>query len=281
MGKKDDFQRLSNEYIKIRNSPLNPVTLDSRGAKLQAYLKEQSLTDLQKTVLIGLLLGDGTLSKNLENGQSNLKIEQADTPRGIEYVEFLYKIFKPWVGTPPKFRYKNQKRHSIWFRTYRMKELEFYREQFYTIDVNGNRRKQIPKLIHKWLNPISLAIWYMDDGGKHKYAYYIHSQGFTRSENQCLQEALMTVFGISVTIRRERRNFSSQIEDVREIEEPLAEELREPTEASKETIQEQALENERKYFFLCIPSASRKAFASLVAPYILPGFLYKLYPDDF
>lgn len=279
MGKKDDFQLLSTEYLRLVNSPLNPVTLDYRGAKLQAYLKEQQLTSLQKSVLIGLLLGDGTLSKNLDNGQSNFKIEQSATTKGIEYVNFLYKVFQPWVGTPPKIRYKNQKPHSIWFRTFRMKELEFYREQFYKIDVNGNRKKHVPKLIHKWLNPISLAIWYMDDGGKHKYAYYLHSHGFTRSENQCLQEALMSVFSLSVTIRRQLKNFSSVI---KEEQDEISEILENPSSTLEEPVADlQSLEDESKYFFICIPAQSRKAFASFVGPFLLAGFKYKLYEDDF
>lgn len=289
MVKKDDFQILSNEYLTLVNSPLNPLTLDYRGSKLQAYLKDQRFTFLQHSVLIGLLLGDGTLSTNLENGQSNLKIEQAATSKGIEYVNFLYKVFQPWVGTPPKIRYKNQKPHSIWFRTFRMKELEFYREQFYRIDVNGQRRKQIPKLIHKWINPISLVIWYMDDGGKHKYAYYLHTQGFTRSENQCLQEALMSVFGVSVTIQRQLKKFSSLIKEEQEEQsskvlslevsniQNITSKISEQTESSEL----EALENENKYFFLRIPASSRKAFASLVGPFILSGFSYKLYLEDF
>lgn len=243
-----------------------------RGNLLKEYLKQQTFTPLQKSVLIGLLLGDGTLSKNAESGHSNLKIEQATTPKGIAYVQFLYTIFKPWVGTPPKIRYHNGKPKSIWFCTFRMKELEFYREQFYTINANGQRKKCIPKLIHRWLDPISLAIWYMDDGGKKTYAYYLHSQGFTLKENKVLQKALQNVFKLNVTIHKQTAIIYEELEK---------QNLDRSIEKKEDLSGLLSPRREAKYFFLCIPAASRAQFAKIVKPYILPEFQYKFYPTDF
>jgi len=247
MVKKEEFELLKQQYLNFVKAPIHPTLLEYRGAKLQAYLKQQAFTKLQKIVLIGLLLGDGSLSRGLGEGHCYLKIEQKADDKGKAYVDFLYRIFQPWVGTPPQIRYKkNGTEHSYWFRTYRMPQLDHYVNQFYGIDVNGQRRKQIPKLIHKWLNPISVAIWYMDDGLRNKnknYETYFHSQGFTQAENEVLRDALMSNFNLHVIIQRESKNT--------------------PT-------------GEKQFFLLRVPATSLEVFVPLISPYILTEFQYKV-----
>ena len=79
----------------------------------------------------------------------------------------MYEIFKCLCVSKPKIRhrvyhtgnYKNKKRIMISFKTISLAQFLFYHHQFYKDNI-----KKVPKLIHPWLTPISLAYWYMDDG---------------------------------------------------------------------------------------------------------------------
>nr|YP_008802521.1 putative LAGLIDADG homing endonuclease [Monomastix sp. OKE-1]AGZ90174.1 putative LAGLIDADG homing endonuclease [Monomastix sp. OKE-1] len=252
------------EYLKFMQIPYIPETRDLRGSALISYLKKQHLTDLQRSVFVGNLLGDGTLCKQIgNNGSSNFKIDQAASEKGIEYVHFIYTILAPWVGTPPKLRYKNNKAHSIWFRTFRMKELDFYCKQFYSIDANGQRQKIIPSLLYKWLDDVALAIWFMNDGGKTDYGYRIHTQCFTVFQIRQLQKILQHNFGLTTGIGRDRKSLIGTIPEVIKQERKLFSRLDDPT--------------CKTYYYLEIHAPHREQFTSLVEPFILPGFRYKLH----
>lgn len=253
------------QYLKFMNMPYTPKIRNLRGKALTAYLKTQKLTDLQKSVLVGNLLGDGTLSKQQgTRGSSNFKIDQASTDKGTEYVHFMYNILEPWVGTPPKLRYKKGKAHSLWFRTFRMKELDFYRQQFYTINANGERQKIIPPLLYKWLDSVALAIWFMNDGSKEDYGYRIHTECFTVAQIRQLQKILQQNFGLTTRIGRDRKSLIGPISEQIKQERKLLSLLNDPT--------------CRTYYFLEIDAPHREQFTSLVESFILPGFRYKLHP---
>jgi len=65
-------------------------------------------------------------------------------------------------------------------RLIRTVRLRFYGQQFYEL-----KKKVIPALIERMLAPLSLAIWFMDDGSrksaKHK-TYIIHSLGYSKDD---------------------------------------------------------------------------------------------------
>ena len=70
-----------------------------RSNIIESYKKTLKLSDLQKEVLIGLLMGDGHLESR-DGRIYRLKIELSYLQK--EYVDWLYDIFKEWVLTPPQ-----------------------------------------------------------------------------------------------------------------------------------------------------------------------------------
>lgn len=58
-------------------------------------------------------------------------------------------------------------------------------------------------LVIKDLNPLGLAIWFMDDGSKYK----INSNNFTKEENEQLSSMLLERFGIKNKVIQEANNF--------------------------------------------------------------------------
>lgn len=164
-------------------------TVGSRGI--------EDLTKRQKAILIGKILGDGTLEKN--GNYSRLRVCQGYKQR--EYVYWLYKEFKNFATKKPRLvKLSSYRKASDQFRfdTYSLSIFDKYRKLFY-----NNRKKIIPVSIYKILNdPISLAVWYMDDGYKRtdNSGLYLCSFSFTNKENLILKDCLFDNFGLEANI---------------------------------------------------------------------------------
>lgn len=147
------------------------------------------LTPIQKNVLIGTILGDGCLVVNVGKENYRLQVEQGAKQK--EYVLWKYHIFKEWTVGEPKF----QQRNCSWkFRTISHPIFNGFRNLFY-----DGKTKIIPNNIESILNkPISLAVWFMDDGlrkGKNGFSVCVHS--FKTNNIEKLQNSLYRNFGLS------------------------------------------------------------------------------------
>lgn len=149
-------------YQIIDNLPLETDFVDKR------------LTDFQRDVLVGLMLGDGHLRPS--QGKTNpatysLTVLQSDAHK--DYVFHLYSVFKEFVRTAPRFYEFTDPRNPTvlykrWtFSTTLQSCFRFYGQQFYKtfyVDNKLCRIKVVPIFICKLLSERSLAYWYMDDG---------------------------------------------------------------------------------------------------------------------
>ena len=202
---------------KDSKSKVNYQAKDLRGIQLIEYKKTLQLNTIQKEILVGTLLGDATISKT-KSIALNVKFEQKLANK--EYVNHLYEIFEPYVGTPPRVRNITgggaKDRHSIWFRTYRHIDFKFYYDLFYRKTNKNNladlRKKRVPKLIHKFLTPRALAYWFMDDGSYYynksknsqQKVYYFNTQSFSYEDIKILKKALKLNFNFDTNIYRDR-----------------------------------------------------------------------------
>lgn len=188
-----------------------------------ANISNKKLSKIQREVLVGLLLGDGSLqSSTSKNNLLNphayaLVVLQSDTHK--EYVFHLYEIFKHFVTTAPRFyEFKDvrnpKKVYKRWyFRTTLQPCFRFYGQRFYKSfykDGKICRIKVVPKLICNFLKPRSLAYWYMDDGAAkwqgHSLALRYCTDNFTLVEVQQLIKCLKDKFNLSCTIQKKNGN---------------------------------------------------------------------------
>lgn len=173
--------------------------LQKRWIPLKKKLK---LTPKQKSVLIGSLLGDGTLRRGVKAINVNFKVEHGLAQK--DYVWWKYSVFNNWVFTEPKLssRYrKNGEKYlkSWWFRTIRHPILTKYWQQFYK-----NRIKIVPDSIEKYLDPLVLAVWIMDDGSYQRNKIDISTYAFSLEEIQRLKLALDRKFNLVTKFYRDR-----------------------------------------------------------------------------
>lgn len=171
--------------------------------EIREYKKTLKLTDLQRSILIGTLLGDGHLETQ-DNGKTyRLKLEHQILQK--DYLEWLHNQFKEWVGGGIKHRIKKNNKEYVLFNTYSHGAFRFYAQQFYI-----NRKKIIPKLIKKLLDPIALAIWYMDDGSwksTHHKTFIIHTVGFVKKDLELIQKVLRENFRIETSLHKQKEKY--------------------------------------------------------------------------
>lgn len=169
---------------------------------LQRYKASLRLNKTQTSVLVGSLLGDGTLRIGDRAFNANFKVEQG--LRQKDYVFWKYRVFKKWVITPPKisYRYNNiglPYAKSWWFRTLRHPEMTKFRKVFYP---GGS--KAVPANLADWLDELALAVWVMDDGSLNQNKMDISTYSFGRDEISLLQEILYERFSLRSNFYRDR-----------------------------------------------------------------------------
>lgn len=165
------------------------------------------LTPLQEELMIGSLLGDGTMRIGKGARNANFKVEQGLEQK--EYVMWKYEILKPLVFTEPKisFRYREDKEKypkSWWFRTIRHPLLTEMYNRFYVGEGYRTGRKIVPIDIAKNLTPLALAVWIMDDGSYNKGKLDISTYSFLLDEVKLLQNTLRDVFTVEARYFRDR-----------------------------------------------------------------------------
>jgi hypothetical protein len=201
------------------------------------YKDNLKLSQEQKDIIIGNLLGDGYLEKH---GTSH-RFYFCQSGEKMFYVEYIYNIFEPWCSSIPSFSFSRYKEYNTYtkaafFRTATNRSFNFFGEQFYCLDEKSNRKKRIPNKISRWLSARALAFWFMDEGAKNENGYILNTQNFCLKEQEILCDALGRNFKFEVNIHRDRQNYR-----------------------------------------LYITSKSRDLFTRKIEPYILEGFRYKLH----
>jgi len=178
--------------------------------KIENIKKTLKLTSKQRQIIIGKLLGDGHLETSNNGKTYRLKIEHSFKQK--DYVDWCYQELKDWVLTKPQIKkqtFNGKVYEKYWFNTLSHSSFRFYAHQFYPRD-----KKVIPKLIHRWLTPLSLAVWFMDDGSiksKNHRARILNTQCFSVKEIRRLIQILQTKFDLSCKLRKQKEGYQIMI----------------------------------------------------------------------
>jgi len=204
--------------------------LVSKDDEIVQYVVEKS-----KLAALGSILGDGYLTPINGRG-SRLWVKYDD--KSFSYLQWMQGMLKPFGVGEIK---KKKGYHQHYFLTDGSAYLAELHLLFY--EQGGNKR--IPQEIFDLLyHPLSLAVWYMDDGNldwRNKYhnSPTIATYCFTLGDCIRLAEVLSKNFGVSAKVH-------------------------------KSTMRGKV------YYRLYIEARSREKFFELISPYIHPSFLYKL-----
>lgn len=163
------------------------------------------ITKHLKEILVGKLLGDAHLELNGKNYR--FKIEHSLAQR--DYVDWLFEKLKDFCSAPPQIRerkYAGKVYRKYYFQTRSLPNFKFFGKQFYR-----EKKKIIPqRIIRKLLTPLSLAVWFMDDGSvksRETRGRILNTQGFSKSEVLFLCEALNSKFDFHSKPRKQREGW--------------------------------------------------------------------------
>jgi len=183
-------------------APYDIVRSAWRHAGCAKARRPKKLNKTQGSILGGLLLGDGHLEAITRDQTYRLKVEHSLKQK--EYVDWLCDEFADFIRKEPytKIKSLHEKQFSCYgFTTCSSGLFQFYARQFYS-----GRKKIIPKLFAKLIDPLALAIWFMDDGSFksiHHKTYIIHSVGYAKCDLVIVQKVLNEKFGIKVALHKQ------------------------------------------------------------------------------
>lgn len=144
-----------------------------------------SLTQQQKSLIIGSILGDGYLRKIPNRKDAFLEVNHSIKAK--EYVLWKFSILENICESSPKERVIDEKRIAFRFFTCQHPEITSLFKQFYQ-----NGRKVIPRNLE--LNSLILAVWFMDDGSRsQKGDIYLNTQGFSLNDQKYLLHLLRSM----------------------------------------------------------------------------------------
>ena len=147
-------------------------------------IKQATLTPFEKEVIDGCLLGDGTLTKS--GKEYRLRIEHALKDR--EYVSWKFEKLKRLCISDVQYVSNHD---STRFGTVGHPEITVLRQKWY------RPVKQVPEDLV--LTPIMLAIWFMDDGTKHRDTVDISVHSFSEQSLHLLQKQV-SLLGSKTTV---------------------------------------------------------------------------------
>ncbi|MBI3984464.1 MAG: hypothetical protein HY344_00775 [Candidatus Levybacteria bacterium] len=171
---------------------------------LKEYKKSLNLSQIQRDVLIGTILGDGSLKISRSGKAAQLQICHSFSAK--EYVYWKKEIFKNWVFCEPRYHKIN---NSLIFRTVSKPEIFEYMRLFYKEKV-----KIVPKNISNILKSnLSLAVWFMDDGNGYRRnnACRLSTYAFGLEGNILLQKCLRKNFELYASIIRDSKGYQLYI----------------------------------------------------------------------
>ena len=165
-------------------------------------LKEK-LTNEQKSLIIGSILGDGYIRQLPGRADAFLEINHSN--KAQQYVDYKYNILKNICESEPKERYTDELKTKKAYRffTKQNKEITILYNQFYK-----NNKKIIPRDLE--LNAMIVAIWYMDDGSKTQNKLnkaniniYLNTQQFSLNDQKYLLFLLRKI-GINARLNKDK-----------------------------------------------------------------------------
>jgi recombination protein RecA len=167
----------------------------------------------QIDVIIGSLLGDARLECRSIGVRSPITA-RFRVHHGLKQKEYLlwkYNVLKEFVKKEPaEITWVNPKRNlhevSWYFHTKSMQELGTLYHYFYK-----NGIKILPENIFEILNPVMIAVWFMDDGSNTKESFTLNTHSLEKKDQVRIVNYLRESFGINATIVKDRTKLKISI----------------------------------------------------------------------
>jgi len=162
----------------------------------------KKITDIQKQIILGSLLGDGSIRyiKRLLQGLGT-GVKMMQSRKRLDYLDFKKKLMSHHITfeTIQKSGWNKEPMHTIGTEcstaiTDIIRDLNI---------VNKSGKKVVSKKWLESLTPIGIAIWYCDDGSysnRHGDKVTLSTHGFSKKENEIIIDYFRVTWGIEFII---------------------------------------------------------------------------------
>ena len=162
------------------------IGFNSKGAN--------KLSNIQLDILKGITLGDGHISLNKDKKSGHLSI--VHSIKQNEYTKHLSKIFDLKIGKSSPSDYGGITECG-WSKS--SLDYKIIHDRLYI----PNKTLSYEYLSE--LTPVSLAYWFMDDGGKGNECFKLSTHSFSYLENKIIQKYFKDKYKIITNIREDKR----------------------------------------------------------------------------
>ncbi|MFH1407690.1 MAG: hypothetical protein ABIG91_01475 [Patescibacteria group bacterium] len=157
------------------------------------------ISQRQKQILYGIILGDGYLQKT---GEKNARLRLEHGQKQKEYLFWKVNQFKKLFQGKPvyleRIHPKTKKKYGYWrYQSQSTPYLGKLRKIFYPED-----KKKIPRNLSDHLSSQTLAVWYMDDGyfSQRDNSSYLYLGRVSQKEAEDVSRAILDSFNLPNTI---------------------------------------------------------------------------------
>ena len=150
-------------------------------------------------ILIGSLLGDSYAEKHGNGTRFCFQQEHSNNAYLLWFHSFISKLgyCNPRAATPKiltRLGKGGKIRQLSRFKTFTFTNFNWIQEAFYESGV-----KIVPPIVEKFLSPLALAVWIMDDGSIVSSGLKIATNSFNQAEVQMLCEILKRKFNLNAS----------------------------------------------------------------------------------
>lgn len=169
----------------------------------------KKLTEEQKDLLLGTLLGDGNLDS--QNYGRTFWYRALHSENQYDYILHKYNVLKDLIQMKLA---RDSKHKRYYFNTLVDGSLRYYGNLFYTYNPQTEKFvKEVPKNIEQLLTPRALAYLHMDDGAlkwiNHSNAMRLCTEGFSETSVIRLKKAIDKLCGIETGLNAKKLSNST------------------------------------------------------------------------
>jgi len=166
-----------------------------------------SLSNLQFSIIYGSLLGDGGIS--LSDNKKVARFYETHGAKQLDYLKWKKEKLNPFsseIAEGYKELEDGRQIKLFSFRTCYLELFKDFKDIFYKKE-DEKFKKHLPLNFEKNIDPLSLAIWFMDDGSSEDNSFTLCS-GFDKNEIQKIRDVLKRKFFIETKIKTQNESIT-------------------------------------------------------------------------
>ena len=174
---------------------------------------ENELTEDEFQIIIGTLLGDGSISLNKSNNLGTLRFTHSNKQKNyciwktqkLKRLMYFERSFKENSRLDSRTNNVYKSHCAISKQTVYFKDIH---DRWYS-NINGKNIKHINKTDLYKLNELGLAVWFMDDGCHEDSGYLIATMCFSDEDLQIIKNFFKDKWNIDIAIRSNKEIYIS------------------------------------------------------------------------